>query len=327
MPSIALAVTADVPMFEVAIPCEVFGLERPDWVDPWYSFRVCSPGAVPVGSWFRTETPHGLDDLVTADTVIVPARHSVDADPPVDLVDAVRAAHEAGARIASICTGAFVLAAAGLLDGRRAATHWMHADRLARRYPNVTVEPDVLYLDDGDILTSAGTAAGIDLCLHIVRTDFGAKVANDLARRLVTAPHRPGGQAQFIPAPVPDETTGLGPVLAWALEHLDQPLTVADLARRMNMSGRNLTRHFLATTGTTPLQWLLTQRIHRAQELLESTDNSVERIADVTGMGTATSLRRHFHRALGVPPDTYRRSFRTPAPPSSPHSAAGGEPP
>lgn len=312
MPSIALAVTADVPMFEVAIPCEVFGLERPDWVDPWYSFRVCSPGDVPVGSWFRTQTPHGLDALVTADTVIVPARHSVDADPPDDLVDAVRAAHEAGARIASICTGAFVLAAAGLLDGRRAATHWMHADRLARRYPNVSVEPGILYLDDGDILTSAGTAAGIDLCLHIVRTDFGATVANDLARRLVTAPHRPGGQAQFIPAPVPEETAGLGPVLAWALEHLDQPLTVGDLARRMNMSGRNLTRHFAATTGTTPLQWLLTQRIHRAQELLESTDTSVDRIADLTGMGTATSLRRHFHRTLGVPPDTYRRSFRTP---------------
>jgi AraC family transcriptional activator FtrA len=175
MPSLALAVTADVPMFEVAIPCEVFGQQRPDWIDPWYCFRVCAPGDVGIGSWFRTDTPHGLDDLLTADTVIVPACHQVDADPPHDLVDAVRAAHEAGARIASICTGAFVLAAAGLLDGRRVATHWMHADRLARRYPAVTVEPDVLYLDDGDILSSAGTAAGIDLCLHIVRTDFGAK--------------------------------------------------------------------------------------------------------------------------------------------------------
>ena len=310
MPSVALAVTADVPIFEVAVPCEVFGLERPDWVDPWYTFRVCSSGPVPVGSWFRTDTPHGLDALATADTVIVPACHTVDADPPRELVDAVRAAHRAGARIASICTGAFVLAAAGLLDGRRVTTHWMHAGRLARRYPAVTVEPDVLYLDDGDILSSAGTAAGIDLCLHIVRTDFGARVANDLARRLVTAPHRPGGQAQFIPAPVPDERSGLGPVLAWALDRLDQPLTVADLARRMNTSGRTLTRHFVATAGTTPLQWLLTQRIHRAQELLESTDTGVDRIADLTGMGTATSLRRHFHRALGVTPDSYRRTFR-----------------
>lgn len=310
MPSIALAVTADVPIFEVAIPCEVFGLARPGWVDPWYEFRVCAPGDVSVGSWFRTDTPHGLDSLATADTVIVPARHAVDVDPPADLIDAVRAAHEAGARIASICTGAFVLAAAGLLDGRRVTTHWMHAERLARNYPEIKVEPDVLYIDDGDILSSAGTAAGIDLCLHIVRTDFGAAVANDLARRLVTAPHRPGGQSQYIPAPVPDQASGLGPLLAWALDHLDRPLTVDDLARRMSMSARNLTRHFAAATGTTPLQWLLTQRIHRAQELLESTDASVEQVADRTGMGTATSLRRHFHRALGVSPDTYRRTFR-----------------
>ena len=187
----------------------------------------------------------------------------------------------------------------------------MHADRLAARYPSVTVDPDVLYLDDGDVLSSAGTAAGIDLCLHIVRTDYGAKVANDLARRLVMAPHRSGGQAQYIQAPVPASVdAGLGPVLTWALDHLDQPLTVADLARRMNMSSRNLTRHFVATTGTTPLQWLLAQRIHRAQELLESSDVGLDRIADLTGMGTATSLRRHFHRKLGVPPATYRRTFR-----------------
>jgi len=312
VPSVALAITPDVPVFEVAIPCEVFGLARPDWIEPWYEFTVCAPGDVPFGSWFRTDTAHGLDELVNADTVIVPARHSLDVDPPADLVDAVRAAHDAGARIASICTGAFVLAAAGLLDGRRVATHWMHAQRLARRYPMITVEPDVLYIDDGDVLSSAGTAAGIDLCLHIVRTDYGAQAAGDLARRLVTAPHRPGGQAQFIPAPVPDHDDGLGPLLAWALDHLDQPLTVADLARRMNLSTRTLTRHFAAATGTTPLQWLLTQRIHRAQELLETSDASVEQIADRTGIGTATSLRRHFQRTLGLAPDAYRRSFRVP---------------
>ena len=310
MPSVALAVTAEVPMFEVAIPCEVFGLERPGWIDPWYTFRVCSPGAVPVGSWFRTDTPHGLDALAEADTVIVPACHSVDADPPPGLVDAVREAHRAGARIASICTGAFVLAAAGLLDGRRVTTHWMHAERLAARYPAVTVEPDVLYLDDGDILSSAGTAAGIDLCLHLVRTDFGAAVANDLARRLVTAPHRRAGRRSSSRPPSPTSGRPRSGLLAWALDHLDEPLTVTDLARRTNTSERTLTRHFVATTGSTPLQWVLTQRIHRAQELLETTESSVERVAALTGMGTATSLRRHFHRALGVAPDAYRQTFR-----------------
>lgn len=309
MPSVALAVTDNVPAFEVAVPCEVFGLLRPEWVQPWYDFTVCAPKRTSFGGWFRVDTEHDLDELVHADTVIVPACHSVDTDPPADLVDAVHAAHDAGARIASICTGAFVLAAAGLLEGRRATTHWMHAERLARSYPTVQVEPDVLYLDDGDILTSAGTASGIDLCLHIVRTDYGTAVANDLARRLVTAPHRPGGQAQFIPGPAPQHDAQLGNLLAWAIGHLDQPLTVADLARRVNMSSRTLTRHFAAATGTTPLQWLLTQRIHRAQELLENTDDSVEQIAGHTGLGTATSLRRHFHRVLGVPPGVYRRSF------------------
>ncbi|MGH3844478.1 MAG: GlxA family transcriptional regulator [Pseudonocardiaceae bacterium] len=310
MPSVALAVTADVPIFELAAPCAVFGRARLDWVDPWYDFTVCAPSDVRFGGWFRADTAHGLDELARADTVIVPACHDVDADPPTDLLDAVRAAHDAGARIASICTGAFVLAAAGLLDGRRATTHWLHSDRLARRWPNVQVEPDVLYIDDGDVLTSAGAAAGIDLCLHIVRTDYGTAVTNDLARRLVTAPHRPGGQAQFIPTPVPDhDQRGLAGLLAWALDHLDEPLTVTDLARRANMSARNLTRHFTAATATTPLQWLLTQRIHRAQQLLETTHHSVEHIADITGMGTATTLRRHFHRTIGIPPEAYRRTF------------------
>lgn len=310
MTSVRLAVTEQVPAFEVAIPCEVFGLSRPDWVQPWYDFAVCAPPDTSFGGWFRVEGGHGLDELSRADVVIVPARHDVDAAPPTDLVDAVRAAHDAGARVASICTGAFVLAAAGLLDGRRATTHWMHAERLARAHPAVRVEPDVLYVDDGDVLTSAGTAAGIDLCLHIVRTDHGAAVANDLARRLVTAPHRAGGQAQFIPGPPARHDTALGDLLDWAQRHLDRPLTVDDLARRVNLSSRHLTRQFTAVTGTTPLQWLLTQRIHRAQELLESTSDSVETIAERTGLGTATSLRRHFRRVLGVPPDTYRRTFR-----------------
>lgn len=310
MPSVALAVTEGVPIFEVAVPCEVFGPARADLADPWYDLTVCGPDNVRVGGWFRTDTPHGLDALATADTVIVPAAHDVGADPPAELVEAVRAAHEAGARVASICTGAFVLAAAGLLDGRRATTHWMHAARLARSCPRARVEPDVLYIDEGSVLTSAGTAAGIDLCLHLVRTDYGAAIANAVARRLVVPPHRPGGQAQFISNPIPErDERGLADLLAWTLEHLDRPLTVGDLAQRAHMSTRNLSRHFAAATGTTPLRWLLTQRVHRAQELLETTDLGIDRVAECTGLGTAATLRRHFHRVVGVPPDAYRRTF------------------
>jgi AraC family transcriptional activator FtrA len=310
MASVALAVTGGLSLLEVAAPCDVFGMDRSDLVDPWYDFAVCAPAGVRVGGWFQAVTPYGLDRLATADTVIVPACRDVELDPPAELVDAVRAAHEAGARIASICTGAFVLAAAGLLDGRRATTHWLHAELLARRHPRVQVDPEVLYIDHGDVLTSAGKAAGLDLCLHLVRSDHGSAVANALARRLVVPPHRPGGQAQFIPAPVPNSPDrGLGGLLSWALARLDQPLTVTDLAREARMSERTLTRQFRAATGTTPLQWLLAQRVHRAQELLETTDYSVEQIASHTGLGTAATLRRHFHRALGVPPDTYRRTF------------------
>jgi transcriptional regulator GlxA family with amidase domain len=310
MTTVALAVTEGNPLFGLAIPCAVFGTDRRDLADPWYDFRVCAPPGTSVGGWFRADTPHGLDDLVTADTVLVPACDGIPDPPPADLVDAVRAAHEAGARVASVCTGAFVLAAGGLLDGRRATTHWLYADRLARTYPQVRVDPAVLYVDEGDILTSAGQAAGIDLCLHMVRADHGAAVANALARRLVVAPHRPGGQAQFTDNPVPaDGGQGLGELLAWALDHLDQPLSVVDLARQATMSPRNLSRHFLASTGTTPLRWLLSQRTHRAQELLERTEDSVDQIAERVGMGSAATLRRHFNRALGVPPDTYRRTF------------------
>jgi AraC family transcriptional regulator, transcriptional activator FtrA len=310
MSSVALAVHDGITIFEVAAACEVFGVDR-GLADPWYDFMICGADTVRVGGWFRVEAPHGLGELVSADTVIVPACRDVTEDPPADLVEAERAAHERGARVVSICTGAFVLAAAGLLDGRRATTHWLHADRLAALHPRVQVDPEVLYIDEGDVLTSAGKAAGMDLCLHLVRLDHGMAVANDLARRLVVAPHRPGGQAQFIPAPVANgRDHPLAGLLPWALARLDRPLTVEDLAREAKMSSRNLARHFTAVTGTTPLQWLLTQRLHRAQELLETTDDSVELVAARTGMGTAATLRRHFNRAIGVPPDTYRRTFR-----------------
>jgi AraC family transcriptional activator FtrA len=304
MHAVALAATDGMLSFELTIASEVFG------DDPRYGFAVCGSGPVRVGR-FRLEPDDGLDRLARAGTVIVPGWADVDADPPADLVDAVRAAHASGARVASLCTGAFVLAAAGLLDGRRATTHWAHTDVLAARYPRVTVDPDVLYVDNGNVLTSAGKAAAMDLCLHLVRADHGPAAANAVARRLVVPPHRAGGQAQFVTTPVPArDDHPLAALLPWITARLDRPLTVADLARQANLSARHLTRHFHAATGTTPLQWLLVQRIRRAQELLESTGDSVEAIAAAVGMGTATTLRRHFHRTVGVPPDTYRRTFR-----------------
>ncbi|WP_055591200.1 helix-turn-helix domain-containing protein [Streptacidiphilus griseoplanus] len=324
MNTVALAVTDGMLHFELSLAYEVFGTDLTHLVDPWYSVVVCGTGAVRVGR-FLLEPDHGLDRLRDADTVIVPGWADVDEDPPADLVDAVRAAHEAGARVVSLCTGAFVLAAAGLLDGRRATTHWAHTGALAVRHPRVEVDPDVLYVDNGSVLTSAGKAAAMDLCLHLVRLDHGSAIANTVARRLVVPPHRDGGQAQFVTTPVPaPDNHPLAELLPWVVERLDRPLTVEDLARRARMSSRNLGRHFRSVTGTTPLQWLLTQRIRHAQELLETTDDSVESIATATGMGTATTLRRHFNRTVGVPPDTYRRTFRARTLPLGPAKTPGG---
>ncbi|WP_433466650.1 helix-turn-helix domain-containing protein [Spirillospora sp. CA-128828] len=314
MHTVALAVTDGMLHFELSLASEVFGAP-PAGVDvPWYRVAVCGPRAVRVGR-FLLEPDHGFDGLARAHTVIVPGWADVDVDPPAALVDAIRAAHEAGARVASLCTGAFVLAAAGLLDGRRATTHWAHTRDLAARYPQVKVDPDVLYVDNGSVLTSAGKAAAMDLCLHLVRLDHGSSIANAAARRLVVPPHRDGGQAQFVTTPVPAPGNHpLGELFPWVIERLDRPLTVEDLARQANMSSRNLGRHFRSVTGTTPLQWLLTQRIRHAQELLETTDDGIDSISAATGMGTATTLRRHFNRTVGVPPDTYRRTFRAQRP-------------
>ncbi|WP_372664194.1 helix-turn-helix domain-containing protein [Amycolatopsis kentuckyensis] len=304
MHAVALAATDGMLSFELTIATEVFG------DDPRYDFAVCGSAPVRVGR-FLLEPDAGLDRLARAGTVLVPGWADVDADPPTDLVEAVRAAHAAGARVASLCTGAFVLAAAGLLDGLRATTHWAHTDVLAARFPRVTVDPDVLYVDNGSVLTSAGKAAAMDLCLHLLRADHGPAAANAVARRLVVPPHRAGGQAQYVATPVPPrDDHPLAALLPWITARLDRPLTVEDLARQAKVSTRHLTRHFHAATGTTPLQWLLTQRIRRAQELLENTDSPVETIAAAVGMGTATTLRRHFNRTVGVPPDTYRRTFR-----------------
>lgn len=309
MPTVAILAAGNLLHFELGVACEVFG-NPPLGLGQWYDVVLCGPGPVRVGP-FTVEPDDGLDRLARADTVIVPACVDVDVPPPPEAVEAVRAAHEAGARIASLCTGAFLLGAAGLLDGQRATTHWAHAADLAARHPLAVVDPDVLYTDNGGVFTSAGKAAAVDLCLHLVHLDHGAAVANTVARRLVVPPHRSGGQAQFVATPV--QATGdhgLADLLDWVGKRLDRPLTVTDMARRANVSPRHLGRRFHSVTGRTPLQWLLTQRIRRAQELLETTDESVVAVAVATGMGTATTLRRQFKRIVGVPPDAYRRSFR-----------------
>ncbi|MGW6063171.1 helix-turn-helix domain-containing protein [Streptomyces sp. NPDC055189] len=310
MRTVAMALPEGSMLFEAAAAFEVFGSDHSDLAGSWYSFSVCGTQGTRVGDWLRADPALGLESVAAAQTVIVPAWRNIGEEPPGELVDALRAAHAAGARIVSLCTGAFVLAAAGLLDGRRATTHWAHADLLAALHPRVTVDAGVLFTDEGRVLTSAGKAAGMDLCLHIVRADHGATVANALARRLVTPPHRDGGQAQFIPAPVAHgRDHPLAELLPWVLARLDQPLTVEVLARQAGMSSRNLARHFHAVTGTAPLRWLLSQRVRQAQELLESSDDSIERIAARTGMGTAATLRRHFARVTGLPPEAYRRTF------------------
>jgi transcriptional regulator GlxA family with amidase domain len=315
--TVATVICHGVAPFEMAVPCEVFGIDRSELGVPWYRHRVCAAEPPPVRSsmGFTIDTPFGLDDVVKADTVVVPAwgAAQLDDDPPPALLDALRTAHRRGARILSVCSGAFVLAAAGLLDGRRATTHWMHAEALAARYPQVEVDPDVLYVDNGDVMTSAGTAAGIDLCLHVVRLDFGAEIANAVARRMVVPPHREGGQAQFVEAPVTSGEPGserFAATLEYMLEHLDEPLSVEGMAEWAAMSPRTFARRFRATTGTTPGQWLVRQRVLLAQRLLEITDDPVELIALRCGFGTAAGLRLHFRRVLDTSPLVYRRTFR-----------------
>src|SRR5437667_1458073 len=297
---VAAVVSGEVAPFELAVACEVFGIDRSDLGVPWYRFMVCAaePPPLRTSSGFTIDTPYGIDDLRRADTIVVPAPGLSSRARLEPLLEALRRAHARGARIMSVCTGAFVLAEAGLLDGRRVTTHWAHAEELARRYPKVHVDPGVLYVDDGDILTSAGTAAGIDLCLHIVRLDYGADIANYVARRMVVPPHRDGGQAQFVADPVPDlaPEDPFATTLVWVMEHLHEPLVVDDLARRSAMSPRSFARRFRATTGTTPHQWLLRQRVLLAQRLLETTDLPVEVIAARSGFGTAANLRQHFQR-------------------------------
>ena len=314
MHTVAIPITPGLPMFELAAPMEVFGGVRKDFPVPWwYEMQLCSIGDGPVrtAEGFLFDGPFGLEDLVRADTVIVPACADCQDEPSPALLDALREAYRRGARIASICTGAFTLAAAGLLDGRRASTHWMHADELARRWPAVRVEANVLYTDEGQILTSAGSAAGLDLCLHMVQRDHGTRVANALARRIVVAPHRDGGQAQFIEQPVSSESdTSLGPLVDWARQNLQRRITVEMLAQQANMSQRTFARKFRDTTGATPMQWLSVERVRVAQDLLENTDKSIDHIASLSGLGSAQVLRTHFTRINQVTPHEFRRTFR-----------------
>ena len=300
--------------FELGIVVEVFGLARPELGVPWYELTVCSPDPSPLRAvgGIGLVADHGLEAVAGADTVIVPAWPRVGEPVPPALLDALRRAHADGARLVSICSGAFVLAATGLLDGRRAATHWRYADALRRLHPRVDVDEHVLYVDDGDVLTSAGSAAGIDLCLHVVRGDHGSAVANQVARRLVVAPHREGGQAQFIDRPVPDaEDDRLQAAMAWALEHLHEPITVGQLAARAFMSVRTFTRQFRRATGASPMAWLIEQRVRASMTLLETTDQPVEWVGVASGFATPASYRRHFRRLAGVSPSQYRRSFAT----------------
>jgi AraC family transcriptional activator FtrA len=299
--------------FELGIVSEVFGLSRPELDVPWYEFRVFSLDRAPLlgTGGIRVQAPHGMGVLRSAGTIIVPGWH-VDEAPPEALLRRLRAAHAAGARLVSICSGVFVLAATGLLDGKRATTHWRYAERLAARYPRIQVEANRLYVDEGSILTSAGSAAGIDLCLHIVRRDYGAEVANSVARRLVMPPHRDGGQAQFVAEALRDRREeGLAPVLAWAQANLARALRVEDLARRAAMSPRTFARRFVRQNGTTPHQWLMHQRVLAAQRRLEQTAESIDQVAAAVGLESAATLRVHFARALGISPAAYRRRFST----------------
>jgi transcriptional regulator GlxA family with amidase domain len=312
--NVAVPVVNTVSPFEFAVACEVFGLDRSDQGVPSFDFAVCSerPGTpVPTPMGFSVVTEHAFDRLAEADLVVVPASKPRDAPLPPSLVRELRAANERGAWIMSLCSGAFTLAKAGILDGRRATTHWLNTEELARDYPQVDVELDVLYVEDGNVITSAGTAAGIDASLYLVRKELGTRVATAIARRMVVPPQRDGGQRQYVEAPVPAlDADSLQPVLEWAVENLAEDLSVQRLAHRAMMSERTFARRFRAETGSTPHSWVTAQRVLLARRLLEDTDASIDQIAHRTGLGTAAILRHHFTRLVGNTPQSYRRTFR-----------------
>jgi transcriptional regulator GlxA family with amidase domain len=308
--------------FELGVVCEVFGLDRTDDGLPAYDFAVVAgePGPVRSSVGFTLQTPFGLDRLAAADLVVMSAVSDERLDSsetmsfPEPLLDALRAAVARGGRVLSVCNGAFALGAAGLLDGRHCTTHWRHARELARRHPAAIVNPAVLYVDEDPVITSAGSAAGIDACLHLVRKEQGSRVANGIARRMVVPPHRDGGQAQYVDRPLAAVSCDtLAEVIGWMERHLGQPVTVCQLAARARMSPRTFARRFVAETGITPQRWLTGQRILLAQELLEETDETIDLVAERAGFGNATALRHHFRAWRDTTPHAYRRAFRPPA--------------
>ena len=311
---VAVIALDQIAPFELGVVCEVFGTDRVTDGFPAYQFDVVTADGKPVRtrSGFSLTPTAGLDVVDTVDLVAVPA-HPIDSDVPVSVLDALRRAHARGAYVLSVCSGAFVLGEAGLLDGRRCTTHWQYAEDLARRFPLANVALNALYMDDDRVLTSAGTAAGIDACLHLVRKVHGSGTATALARRMVVPPHRDGGQAQYVEAPIPAtaEACSLEPLLAWMIEHLDRPITVDDLAAREHMAPRTFARRFRAEIGVTPHDWLTGQRVLLARRLLEDTDLGIDSVASHAGFGDAATLRHHFARRLGATPNGYRTTFRT----------------
>lgn len=311
--NVAVPVLDGVFMFELGVLCEVFGLDRPDEpLLPTFDFALCgvSPGTpVRTMSGFSLTAPHPLERLAEADLVALPAIHR-DTAIPAELTEQLQAAVARGARVMSVCSGAFVLGEAGLLDGRRCTTHWTYADELARRFPAAAVDPGVLYVDDDRVLTSAGTAAGIDACLYLVRKEFGERVVTRLARRMVVPPHRDGGQQQYVETPLPPvRADTLRETLGWMTERLGDDINVDGLAEHAHMSARTFARRFRAETGTTPHHWLTGQRVLLSQRLLEEDGRSIEEIADLAGFGSAALLRHHFAKRVGTTPQAYRKAF------------------
>jgi AraC family transcriptional activator FtrA len=298
--------------FEFACTAEVFGLPRPEFGPGWYRFQTCSLGARRIRGQYGVSmsVDGGLERLAEAGTIMIPGWQGIDVAVPGAIVQALRAAHDRGTRLLSICSGSFVLAATGLLDGKRATTHWRYAAALQNRYPQVRVDPQVLYIDEGQILTSAGSAAGLDLCLHLIRRDYGADVANQVARRLVVPPHRDGGQAQFLDNPVDRRERGpLCVLLERVQRRIHQPITISAMARWAAMSERTFMRRFRATTGMTPGDWITHVRVDRAKDLLERSSLAIDQVASQSGLGTATTMRHHFRKRIGLSPVEYRKRF------------------